>query len=226
MIVEQDPAEAGFDPQRLARIDRHFQRYVDDGKLPGFLAVVARDGKVVHVARAGLRDVEARPAGRDRHALADLLDDQADHVGRGDAAVGGGRVRAQGPGRAVPSRASPTCACGAAAARVKPVTVARDRADPDVAPADAHRGADLRLPLRPPGRRDLPRATGSSGARRRASTWPRAARRGRSLPLVFEPGSEWNYSVATDVLGRVVEVISGQTLDAFFARAHLRTAAA
>jgi CubicO group peptidase (beta-lactamase class C family) len=37
------------------------------------------------------------------------------------------------------------------------------------------------------------------------------------LPLVFEPGTEWNYSVATDVLGRVVEVASGQTLDAFFA---------
>jgi CubicO group peptidase (beta-lactamase class C family) len=38
-----------------------------------------------------------------------------------------------------------------------------------------------------------------------------------SLPLLFEPGSEWNYSVATDVLGRIVEVVSGQRLDTFFA---------
>jgi CubicO group peptidase (beta-lactamase class C family) len=37
------------------------------------------------------------------------------------------------------------------------------------------------------------------------------------LPLLFHPGTEWNYSVATDVLGRAVEVLSGQTLDAFFA---------
>src|SRR3954467_14777095 len=59
MNVEQDPAAAGFDPQRLQRIDRHFQRYVDDGKLPGFLLAVARDGKIVHVAKAGRRDVEA-----------------------------------------------------------------------------------------------------------------------------------------------------------------------
>src|SRR6185295_14628186 len=59
MIVERDPGEAGFDAQRLLRIDRHFQRYVDDGRLPGFLAVVARDGHVVHVAKYGLRDVEA-----------------------------------------------------------------------------------------------------------------------------------------------------------------------
>ncbi len=57
VAVEQDPAEAGFDAQRLARIDRHFQRYVDDGKLPGFLSVIARDGRIVHVARAGLREM-------------------------------------------------------------------------------------------------------------------------------------------------------------------------
>jgi CubicO group peptidase (beta-lactamase class C family) len=38
-----------------------------------------------------------------------------------------------------------------------------------------------------------------------------------SLPLLFEPGAEWAYSVATDVLGRLVEVISGQSLDDFFA---------
>jgi CubicO group peptidase (beta-lactamase class C family) len=37
------------------------------------------------------------------------------------------------------------------------------------------------------------------------------------LPLLFQPGTEWNYSVATDVLGRVIEVASGQRLDEFFA---------
>jgi CubicO group peptidase (beta-lactamase class C family) len=38
-----------------------------------------------------------------------------------------------------------------------------------------------------------------------------------SMPLLFQPGSEWNYSVSTDVLGRLVEVCSGQRLDEFFA---------
>jgi CubicO group peptidase (beta-lactamase class C family) len=38
-----------------------------------------------------------------------------------------------------------------------------------------------------------------------------------SFPLLFQPGTEWNYSVATDVLGRVIEVASGQRLDEFFA---------
>ena len=36
------------------------------------------------------------------------------------------------------------------------------------------------------------------------------------LPLLFSPGQRWNYSHSTDVLGRVVEVASGQTLDEFF----------
>ena len=35
------------------------------------------------------------------------------------------------------------------------------------------------------------------------------------LPLLFEPGTKWNYSIATDVCGRLVEVLSGQPLDVF-----------
>ncbi len=37
-----------------------------------------------------------------------------------------------------------------------------------------------------------------------------------TLPLAFQPGTRWEYSVSTDVLGRVVEVVSGQPLDQFF----------
>ena len=59
LSVETDPAEAGFAPERLTRIDRHYQRYVDEGKLPGFLALIAREGQIVHIAKGGLRDVEA-----------------------------------------------------------------------------------------------------------------------------------------------------------------------
>jgi CubicO group peptidase (beta-lactamase class C family) len=43
-----------------------------------------------------------------------------------------------------------------------------------------------------------------------------AVRDWAGLPLLFEPGAEWNYSVATDVLGRLVEVVSNQSLDEFF----------
>src|SRR5581483_10553812 len=37
------------------------------------------------------------------------------------------------------------------------------------------------------------------------------------VPLAYQPGSTWNYGFSTDVLGRVVEVVNGLTLDRFFA---------
>ena len=39
-----------------------------------------------------------------------------------------------------------------------------------------------------------------------------------TLPLLFEPGSAWHYSVATDIVGRLVEVLAGEPIDAYFDR--------
>ncbi|MFA9566277.1 MAG: serine hydrolase domain-containing protein [Acidimicrobiales bacterium] len=39
-----------------------------------------------------------------------------------------------------------------------------------------------------------------------------------SIPLQFDPGSRWNYSMSTDVCGRIVEVVSGMALDAYLDR--------
>ncbi|MFB9263410.1 serine hydrolase domain-containing protein [Bradyrhizobium erythrophlei] len=36
-----------------------------------------------------------------------------------------------------------------------------------------------------------------------------------SMPLICQPGAEWNYSRSTDILGRIIEVVSGKTLGAF-----------
>ena len=36
-----------------------------------------------------------------------------------------------------------------------------------------------------------------------------------SLPLICQPGAEWNYSRSTDILGRLIEVVTGQTLGVF-----------
>jgi CubicO group peptidase (beta-lactamase class C family) len=62
------------------------------------------------------------------------------------------------------------------------------------------------------------RAAGFDLGDRPKTTLAEACDRWAGLPLLFQPGAEWNYSVATDVLGRVVEVASGQSLDEFFAR--------
>ena len=57
--AEVDPAEVGIDPARLGRLDRHFMRYVDDGRLPGWLITVSRNGRLAHVSAYGQRDMEA-----------------------------------------------------------------------------------------------------------------------------------------------------------------------
>ena len=57
--ADTDPADVGFDPSRLDRVDRHFRRYVDDGRLPGWLITVSRRGRLAYVSSYGSRDVEA-----------------------------------------------------------------------------------------------------------------------------------------------------------------------
>ena len=214
--IEVDPAEVGFDQARLDRIDKHFARYVDERKLAGWLITVARHGKLAHVSTLRAAGHRGRAAGGAGHPVADLLHDQADHLGRGDDALRGGRLPADRSGLqvhpVVPRRPGVR-----RRQRRQLQDGAGHRADPDLAPAQPHLGADLRLHAQPPGRRDLPGPRASSGARRAAPTWPPCCDEFASMPLLFQPGSEWSYSVATDVLGRVVEVVSGQRLDEFFA---------
>jgi len=52
------PKDAGVSAERLAHIRPAMQNYVDDGRIPGFLTVVARRGKIVHFETIGMRDIE------------------------------------------------------------------------------------------------------------------------------------------------------------------------
>ena len=57
--IEGDPTDVGMSGERLARINTHLRKYVDDGRLPGWLISVSRRGKVVHLSTYGQRDIEA-----------------------------------------------------------------------------------------------------------------------------------------------------------------------
>jgi CubicO group peptidase (beta-lactamase class C family) len=217
---EVDPAEAGFEPDRLARIDRHFARYVDDGRLPGWLLTISRDGRVAYVSRYGLRDIEAglpvetgtlwrifsmtKPI---TSVAAMMLYEEGafeltDPVSAFIPSFAGVRVYAGGPD-------------------IKPVTV------PAVEPVRIWHLLTHTAGLS----YGFHRVNAVDAAYRNAGfEWSSPAGLDlaaccdvwASIPLLFQPGSEWNYSVATDVLGRVVEVVSGQSLAEFFARRILR----
>ena len=76
------PEDVGLSSERLARMDKVIHDYVDAGRTPGVVTLIARHGKVVHVDAYGKADLATRPRDARRRHLPDVLDDEADHVGR------------------------------------------------------------------------------------------------------------------------------------------------
>jgi len=215
LTISTDPAELGLDPERLKRVDAYFARYVDDGRLAGWLLTISRHGRLAHVARCGSRDLEAGlPVTDDTlwriysmtkpvTSVAAMILYEEGRLGLTDPVSafipaftdvrvydGGSDLRQVTVPAAEPVRIWHLLTHTAG------LTYGFHR----VHPVDAlYRAAGFEWGT--PAGVDLAQA---------CDIWA-------GFPLLFQPGTEWNYSVATDVLGRVVEVASGQRLDEFFA---------
>jgi CubicO group peptidase (beta-lactamase class C family) len=212
---EVDPGEVGLDAKALDRVDQYLAHHVDEGRLPGYLVSVARGGRVAHLTTHGHRDIAAGlPVEADTlwriysmtkpvtSVAALLLVEEGklsldDPVERHLPAFAEPRVYVSGSG-------ADTVTCPAdGPIRVRHLmthTAGLTFAFYHTHPVDAlYRDAHLDSAVLPGS--DL------------AGTVDVYA----SLPLQFEPGTQWNYSVATNVLGRLIEVVSGQPLDVFFA---------
>jgi CubicO group peptidase (beta-lactamase class C family) len=208
--VEIEAGEAGFDAGRLTRIDRHFGRYVEDGRLPGWLVLVSRHGRVVHLATCGRRDLEAglpvETGTRFRIysmtkpvtavAAMQLYEEGAfalkDPVSAFIPAFADVRVYRDGP---------------ASGPRTEPATRPVRLWHLLTHTAGLTYGFHHAHPVD-----ELYRAAGFEWVAPEGHDLAECCDLWAGLPLLFEPGSEWNYSVASDVLGRVVEVVSGQPL--------------
>jgi CubicO group peptidase (beta-lactamase class C family) len=214
--IEVEPGEVGLDAGRLVRLDAHFGRFVEDGRLPGWLLVVSRHGRVAHLATAGHRDVEAGlPVERDTlfriysmskpitSVAAMILYEEGafelkDRVARYLPAFKQTRVYRSGPANA------PVTEPQVEQMRIWHLlthTAGLTYGFHHVHPVDAmyrRAGYEFGSP------KDADLATA-------VDAWA-------ELPLLFQPGSSWNYSVATDVVGRLVEVWSGLPLDEFLRR--------
>jgi CubicO group peptidase (beta-lactamase class C family) len=210
-----DPASLGFDPSRLARIDRRFARYVDDGLLAGWQLVVTRGGEIAHASVYGLRDAEAGLAVEDDtlwriYSMTKPITSVAamslweeghfeltDEVSRWIPAFADVRVYEKG------SSTKPYTVPAAEPVRVWHLlshTSGLTYGFLNTSVVDAiYRSSGYEW--------GSPAGTDLAGA---CDAWA-------GLPLLFQPGSAWGYSVATDVLGRLVEIWSGQPLDAAIA---------
>ena len=198
----------GFVADRLPRIARHIERYVDEGKLPGVLCLVSRGGEEAFFHAYGLRDAErGEPMRRDTVVRLYSMTKPVASVAL-MMLYEEGRFQLDDP-------------------VAKTIPAWRDLAVFD-------RGDAERYAVVPP---DAPLAikhllTHTSGltygfmnqhpvdAMYRAAdvtggTLEDMAEKLAAIPLKFSPGTRWSYGVSTDVCGYLVERFSGQPLDEF-----------
>ena len=200
-----DPAAVGMSAQRLEQIPHAMQRYVDEGSVGGIVTMVARRGRLVHWDAVGFRDVESQVA-----------------LERNDI------FRICSMSKPVTSVAVMMLVEEGALALDDPVS----RALPAFEHIKVYEDGELVDPSQPITIRDMLGHTsgltyGLFGTTHVDSLYRAAnvlsgdleslVEKVTALPLLAHPGSMWNYSLSTDVLGRVIEVTSGQALDEFLA---------
>ena len=215
LATEVAPEEVGLDPGRLARLDAYLDGFVANGRHKGSLLVVTRGGRIAHVSHRGQRDAEAGlPVEPDTiwriysmtkpitSVAAMMLYEEGalslfDSVAKFIPSFEDLRVYRHGMAAApVTVRAAEPMLVWHLLTHTSGLTYGFQQAN---AVDEAYRAAGFFLD--PPPEHDLASA---------CDVWA-------GLPLLFEPGAEWNYSVSTDVVGRIVEVVSGQSLADFFA---------
>ncbi|MEY3041066.1 MAG: hypothetical protein RLZZ174_148 [Pseudomonadota bacterium] len=205
-----DPESVGLCSARLERLDAHLRAYVDDGRLPGWQVLITRQGRIAHNRCYGKRDVEAGKA-----VKPDTL------------------FRIYSMTKPIVSVALMMLYERGLFQLDDPI----DRVLPDFKDMQVFVGGDAENPQTVPAERGITYRdllTHTAGltygfmqehpvdalyrSQKLNSTKLANAefvRRLGALPLRFQPGTRWSYSVATDVIGHLVEVLSGKRLDHF-----------
>ncbi len=210
MINVHNPAIANMDATRLNRIGEINRRYVAENKLPGFVSLVARQGKIVHLDSCGYRSREQQ------------LPYEADTI-----------VRIYSMTKPIASVALLMLWEKALFDLYDPVYAYL----PEFKDVMVYAGGELEAPDSPITIQQLLTHTaglsyGSFGEpnphpvdamydeaklfdRTTCQSTEEMVKKIAALPLLYHPGTRWHYSMATDVVGRLVEVLSGQTLADF-----------
>lgn len=206
------PEAAGFDAARLGRIDTWMQSYVDRGRYPGTSVLITRGGREVHFAARGQRDIAAGlPMTRDTLVRIYSMTKPVTSVAI-MMLVERGLFHLDAP---ISDFLPEFRDCRA----LVPGATSIDQTEPCPTPTVHHLLTHTSGLSYPFNTGVLPQAMDAAGLMFKPDAGPLADQvRGlAALPLAFHPGRRWEYSVAIDVLGRIVEVVSGQTLADFFA---------
>jgi CubicO group peptidase (beta-lactamase class C family) len=211
MLVK--PEEVGLSAARLGRITDHLRTYIDAGKLAGTLTLVARRGKIAYFEPQGHLEIE-----RKRPVTPDSVF-RIYSMTKPIASVGlmmlweQGRFQLDDPvHKLIPSWRDQRVFVGGNHPAWKTTPVERAMTVRDL----LSHTSGLTYGF-------MERTNVDAAYRKLGVTdWTRPGYTVRdmidelaTLPLEFSPGTRWNYSVATDVVGHLIELISGQRLDAY-----------
>lgn len=197
------PGSVGLAPEALAEVDAVMGELVADGKIAGAVVVVARRGQVAYQKTFGVRDLESgAPMTEDTifriYSMTKPITSAAALM-----LVENGRLGLDDP-------------------------VAEHL--PELASLRVHASEGTTVPPRQPTVRDLLLHTAGFvyGAERHPvdslyrerKVWPskdlnELVQKLGDLPLAFAPGSRWAYSFSTDLVGLIIERVSGRSLDVF-----------
>ena len=208
-----DPARLGFDTARLARLKPWMQRYTDSGRWPGGAVLVARHGELAYCDCAGYADIETkRPWSRDLIARIYSMTKPVTAVAL-LMLYEEARVHLDDPVEAYLSEFKNR-------QLLIPGATSLDQTVPVKTTMTIHHllthTSGLSL-FTGPGLLGEAYAKETLGLNLAFGGLDKMVRRIAELPLEFEPGARWQYSAGCDVIGRIVEVVSGMTLDNYFA---------
>ena len=211
-LATTTPQSVGLDAARIQRVTELFSDYVDSGKLPGTVALIARHGRIAYSSSLGVKDVASGSP---------MTDDTI--------------FRIYSMTKPITTVAAMTLYEEGKFLLDDPVAKYIPELEGlQVLVGDETGGAELVDPVRPITIQDLMRHTsgftyGVFGDTMVDRMYRDAGMMGgdvplsefitklSKLPLLYQPGTHWQYGVSVDVLGYLIEVLSGQTLDRFLA---------
>ncbi len=216
MGVEVDALEAGLDPKRLQYLTTHLHNFVDNDLMSCTHVQIARAGKIAFEDIYGWQDVERQiPIAPDSIFRIYSMTKPITSIALMQLFEQGHFLLREPISRWLPEFAD------------QQVYVSGDIDNLETRPAtrrisvhdllthmcglsyDFHYGTPLSR---------IYRKRGFNWGPRRSWDLATTCEVLAELPLLFDPGTEWNYSMATDVAGRLVEVISGQPLNEYLAK--------
>ncbi|MCY3742488.1 MAG: serine hydrolase [Candidatus Poribacteria bacterium] len=210
------PHAVGLSAKRLTCISTAAQQFIDDGHLAGAVTVVARRGRIAHLEAYGMMDIEANK----------LM--QRDTIFRiysmtkpiAAAAVmllcEDGKLQLDAPASTyLPELGELKVAAAADAETFTLIEADRDMTVIDLMRHTAGLPGAARYMA---GQTAVDKRYREEGLHllHECNLQEMVERLGR-IPLLYQPGTKWHYSIAADVLGRLIEVISGQPFDVFLA---------